>query len=718
MFHGIQISAMAGMIKKLLRPTPLLALLLTLAVAGGTTLFGIFWKKSNNYIDRATAHYIHELIKMADIPFEEHLDKAKLNLKYIDEYISYFHSDRQCRYSDIGTALDYFCRVNDAEEMLFLDNGLSYRNNAGISGQLEATDDEADFLFRYDVPLTRHMAWRDGMTKYVIAISTKPYYIDGTEYCALGFAFDPRDLNTFMTVHSYSGAARLFVMDETGKTIFTNDAWAPAGNHLEEYLEQGIMTEAQVDTILHNFRSGRHDWIKIQKPDFENFFCYHSGGHGKYSIAMEVPTINARSILTTLQSMLLIASTGIAVLFTIILLALAVFILLNHRNRLMAINEKKVSLAKSTFLSNMSHDIRTPMNAIIGYTTLAIAAGNKPELVQDYLGKIRSSSTHLLSLINDVLEMSRIESGKVHIETAPSSISAMLNDIESIVRADVDMHGHELTIDSSSVTNDVIICDKLRIRQIILNLLSNAIKYTPDGGHIGLSISERESELPDCRHYRIRIKDNGMGMSEEFAKTVFEEFTRERNSTISGIQGTGLGMAIVKNLVDLMGGRIGMKTRQNAGTEFTLDFDFPTDSSSDTVSIQAVQSFDFSGKRILLVEDNELNREIATAILEESGFEVSVAEDGAKAVELVGNAKPGDIDIVLMDIQMPVMNGFDATRHIRSLKNGLHDIPIIAMTANAFEEDRKEAIEAGMDEHVGKPIDVDSLKAVIAKFLH
>ncbi len=708
---------MISTLKRIFRPTPILLALLALSVIAGGALFWAFRSKSKDYIDRTTAHNIHELIKMAEIPFQDHIDNAILNLELIDEYMTWVHSDRNYQSAEFTKSLSYFKRLSKAEDILFLDSHFNYTGISGQSGTLESDSIIIGSLFKDGVPMTRHINWNNGTSKYIIAIPTQQYAVDGNLFGALAFIFDPGMINTFAAVYNYSGAAQIFVMDEAGNIAFTNSSYISEGNHLKDYLNRGIMTQSQVNAIRADFNAGVHSWTMIEKDGFETFFCYHSGGHNEYSIAMEVPADNARSLLVTLQSMLLYSAAAIAGLIMVILVVLTVFILLSRHNKELAINEKRISLAKSTFLNNMSHDIRTPMNAIIGYTTLALATEDKPEVVKDYLSKIKSSSSHLLSLINDVLEMSRIESGKIQLEPSANSISAMLVDIDNIVKADIDVHGHKFTIDSSSVTDDVIVCDKLRIKQILLNLLSNAIKYTPDGGLIELCISESRSEKPDCGHYHIRVIDNGIGMSPEFAKTVFDEFTREKTSTVSGIQGTGLGMAIVKNLVDMMGGQIDLHTRQNEGTEIILDFDFAIDSSTAVEYTGPVRHFDFTGKKILLVEDNELNREIALTILEDSGFSVSTADDGSKAVEMVQNAAPGDFDVILMDIQMPVMDGLEATRQIRAIGSEISRIPIIAMTANAFEEDRKASIEAGMNEHVAKPIDVDYLKTVIAKFL-
>ena len=504
--------------------------------------------------------------------------------------------------------------------------------------------------------------------------------------------------------------------------------------------------------------------------------------------------------------------------------------------------------AKSTFLSNMSHDIRTPMNAIIGFTTLAVSNIENQEKVRDYLGKILASSNHLLSLINDILDMSRIESGKIHLEETKVNLSDLLHDLKTIISGQIHAKQLELYMDAMDVTDEDVYCDKTRLNQVLLNLLSNAIKFTPAGGTVSVRLRQFPSTQKDCAKYEIRVKDNGIGMSQEFAQKIFDPFERERTSTVSKIQGTGLGMAISKNIVNMMGGTIEIQTQKNKGTEFIInlmlriqseqhrvekiteleglkalvvDDDFNTcDSvtkmlvkvgmrsewtlSGKEAVLRAKQSielgdafhayiidwrlpdmngievtrqirslgddtpiiiltaydwseieveakaagvtafcakpmfmsdlretlmtalgqkkeqnndgilpeagFNFKDKHILLVEDNELNREIAVEILTEYGFIVDTAENGAEALEKVSTSKPGTYDLVLMDVQMPIMNGYEATKRIRKLKDpAIANISILAMTANAFDEDRKKAFESGMDGFLSKPIVIEEL---------
>ena len=504
--------------------------------------------------------------------------------------------------------------------------------------------------------------------------------------------------------------------------------------------------------------------------------------------------------------------------------------------------------AKSTFLSNMSHDIRTPMNAIIGFTTLAVSNIDDKKRVQDYLGKILSSSNHLLSLINDILDMSRIESGKIHLEETEVSLSEVLHDLKTIISGQIHAKQLELYMDVMDVTNEDVYCDKTRLNQVLLNLLSNAVKFTPAGGTVSVRIRQCHGTQKGSELYEIRVKDNGIGMSQEFVQKIFSPFERERTSTVSRTQGTGLGMAITKNIVDMMGGTIEVQTEQDKGTEFIVRLPFRTQpehqrtekiaeleglkalvvdddfNTCDSVTkmlvrvgmrsewtlsgreavLRARQSMelgdafhayiidwclpdmngievtrqirslgddtpiiiltaydwsdieaeakaagvtafcakplfmsdiretlmtaigqsqagaedsilpeagsDFRGRCILLVEDNELNSEIAVEILNEYGFLVDTAKNGAEAVEKVKNSTPGNYDLVLMDVQMPVMNGYEATKEIRALDNpALAGITILAMTANAFDEDRKKALECGMDGFLSKPIVIEEL---------
>ena len=391
------------------------------------------------------------------------------------------------------------------------------------------------------------------------------------------------------------------------------------------------------------------------------------------------------------------------------------------------IRAEEGSKAKSQFLSNMSHDIRTPMNAIIGYINLAKRGNITLEQIKDFLGKIESSSNHLLALINDVLEMSRIESGKMEIEPVDENLIKTLDEVRDMFSTQMQGKNITFTVDTSAVKDTYVVFDKNRLNRVLLNLLSNAYKFTPKGGRITVTLKQIGDAVDKVAEYELRVKDSGIGMTPEFAAKVFEAFEREKTSTVSGIQGTGLGMAITKSIVDMMNGSIKVVTAPNQGTEFIVDLKFPLsdedkipkeiDSPVDTSDDEP--SFDFEGMKLLLVDDIEVNREIAKMLLESAGFEVDTAENGKEAVDKVAASKAGDYAAVLLDIQMPVLDGYGAAKKIRELEDKeLSKVPLIAMTANAFSEDVQAAKDAGMDAHIAKPIDVPDMMNTLQKVLN
>ena len=382
---------------------------------------------------------------------------------------------------------------------------------------------------------------------------------------------------------------------------------------------------------------------------------------------------------------------------------------------------ERASKAKTDFLSNMSHDIRTPMNAIIGITTLMKNELHQPEKLAEHLGKLESSGQLLLGIINDILDMSRIESGKTTLNVEKMNLPQQISQLDSIIRQQAGQRSQSFTV-STNLQHENVLADPNRLNQVLMNILSNAVKYTPTGGHIRLEVEE----LPRNEHYaryRFVVQDNGIGMSEEFQKHIFEPFERERTSTVSKVQGTGLGMAITKSVVDLMGGSISVESATGKGTRFEVVLEFPIDAEADTVQETQVppeeeeNASPLSGMKFLCAEDNALNAEILQMLLETRGASCTICSNGQEIVDAFASVKPGDYDMILMDVQMPVMDGLEATRRIRNGENPLgRTIPILAMTANAFLEDMQKSREAGMDEHLSKPVDISALEQTVKRF--
>jgi len=381
---------------------------------------------------------------------------------------------------------------------------------------------------------------------------------------------------------------------------------------------------------------------------------------------------------------------------------------------------RSANRAKSTFLSNMSHDIRTPLNAVIGFEKLLEHDAENPEKVREHASKIAISSRHLLNLINDILDMSRIESGKTTLSYEPFVLGELLTQLETVIATQVSQKNQRFTLNSDAASTYRIRADRLRLNQILMNLLSNAIKYTPNGGAISLTVKTVKAPAKGKVTLRFSVKDNGIGMSEEFQERIYEPFVREQNSTISGIQGTGLGMSITKNLVDLMGGIITIESKLGEGSTFAVELLFMLDAdgkAEDEPKAEAAEAAKESlkGKHFLVAEDNELNAEVIASLLEVEGATCEIAQNGEKAVEAFTSADAHTFDAILMDIQMPIMDGYEAARHIRhSLHPEALTIPIAAMTANAFADDVQKALDAGMNAHISKPVEMDKLKEFMA----
>ncbi len=382
---------------------------------------------------------------------------------------------------------------------------------------------------------------------------------------------------------------------------------------------------------------------------------------------------------------------------------------------------EKASKSKTVFLSNMSHDIRTPLNAIIGYASLAEEEDTTEEQVRTYVHKIGISGKHLLDLINDILEMSRIESGRMHLDEQPVDIIQIFDDVDTVFTDQMKTKNIAFSVDTSGVEDRYVMCDRVRFSRVLMNLVSNAYKFTPEGGMVAVVLKQKKPVSGDMSvsEYILTVEDNGIGMSEEFAARVFESFERERTSTVSSIQGTGLGLAITRSIVEMMNGSIEVETEKDKGSTFTVRIpmaaaDTGTSPETESIRLENQDCRCADGMRVLLAEDVEVNREIAVMILSNMGFCVETACNGKEAVEMLMASEPGYYNAVLMDVQMPVMNGYEATRMIRSLEDpDLAAVPVIAVTANAFAEDIQDAMDAGMDGHIAKPLDPQMIAKVL-----
>lgn len=476
-------------------------------------------------------------------------------------------------------------------------------------------------------------------------------------------------------------------------------------------------TDEMTQTVVDNIR----EYYEIRSAGTDSQAIAETESYLTEQLVLADRTLTRNSVI---QMSLIMASLGIM---------FSVYTTISQREKQMAVEKKAAeesNRAKTAFLSNMSHDIRTPMNAIIGYTHLASKEDVTPEELKEYIGKIKDSSQHLLALINDVLEMSRIESGKMELEPIAVDLKKTMKEVRDLFATQMAEKDIDFGVDVSNIKNPHVYCDKNRLNRVLLNLLSNAYKFTPQGGGVSVTVWQVDSGLEGYGKFELRVADSGIGMSEEFAKKVFEAFERERTSTVSGIQGTGLGMAITKNIVDMMGGTIEVNTAPGRGTEFVIRLLLALQEEPPAVQEAVYQetaeqeteeqrpAVDFSTKRLLLVDDVEINREIASIQLEDLGFTIETAVNGREAVDKVAASEHGYYDAVLMDIQMPVMNGYDAARAIRKLDDeALAGIPVIAMTADAFSEDVKKAFDAGMNAHIAKPIDINIVINVLSEIL-
>ncbi len=596
---------------------------------------------------------------------------------------------------------------------------------------------------------------------YMVAIPCQEYTINGETYTAIGTVYNHSKLDSMLSVKSYNGNAYLFMLDDEGNITYTNqqeDKFFRNYSLLKHLKGERAITEKEADSLQKKL-DGREQGVELLGNDKPYYLGYCPIENNNTMLICIVEKGAVDNVLRDYQKTIVFAT--ILMSGFILLLFVGLFYSISKRNladqkaeyekrnnelqkqamREMEESNKKLkkakdittealqtaenaNKAKTDFLSNMSHDIRTPMNAIIGMTSLIRHdAGNKAKVIE-YADKIDISSQHLLGIINDVLDMSKIEAGKTVFKYNDFSILNFIQEINTLFHSQIDEKKQTLTIIKENIRHEWVNGDQVHLMQIFSNLLSNAVKYTQEGGKIQFLVEECETKSSVYAKYRFLVSDNGMGMSADFKETIFDPFTRAEGSVTNKIQGTGLGMAITRNLVKAMGGTIDVESELGQGScfEVLIDLRIAEDRSvSSTVQEEKNEQNDniFQGMRFLCAEDNELNAEILTELLKIEGAECTICENGEEILKTFEKSAPGDYDIILMDVQMPVMNGYEATRAIRRSSHELAKrIPIIAMTANAFSEDIQHSLAAGMNAHVSKPVEMKVLEKTIRSIKH
>ena len=593
---------------------------------------------------------------------------------------------------------------------------------------------------------------------YLVAIPCQEYTINGETYTAIGTVYDHSKLDSMLSVKSYNGNAYLFMLDDDGNITYTNqqeDKFFRNYSLLKHLKGERVITEKEADSLQKKL-DGREQGVELLGNDKPYYLGYCPIENNNTMLICIVEKSVVDNVLKDYQKT--IGFTTLLMAGFILLLFAGLFYSISRRNladqkakyekrnnelqkqamKEMEESNKKLkkakdiatealqtaenaNKAKTDFLSNMSHDIRTPMNAIIGMTSLIRHdAGNKAKVIE-YADKIDISSQHLLGIINDVLDMSKIEAGKTVFKYTDFSILDFITELNTIFHSQIDEKNQTLTIIKENIRHEWVNGDKVHLMQIFSNLVSNAVKYTQKGGKIQFLVEECETKSSVYAKYRFLVSDNGIGISADFKETIFDAFTRAESSVTNKIQGTGLGMAITKNLVEAMGGTIDVESELGQGSCFEVLIDLRIAEDRKVVltaqeEIDEPDSNTLKGMRFLCAEDNELNAEILMELLKIEGAECIICENGERVLEAFEQSAPGDYDMILMDVQMPVMNGYDATRAIRRSTHELaKTIPIIAMTANAFSEDIQYSLAAGMNAHISKPVDMKTLEKTIRR---
>ena len=722
------------------------ALVVIAAVIIGMTIWSLqaTKKSSEQSTDTLSTFYLEELMGQRAQMLEDSLDR---NFGYLDHVVSGLDAESLQSQASARSFLSEMEELYDVDKIgLVSESGLVYTAHSTFSDASRYTD-----LQGLDGPQVIASNVYGAKKQVVLAAPVSDRRLEGESLVACFMQIDMDDVvGSLNRAESGSeGTTFMGLYLRNGDNLTSSSLGdIEAGTNLLSFVESAQLADGQTaDAIEQSFRSGGQGLITFDYRGDREYIYYTPMGDAGWMLTVLIRDNTIENLLDqTTESMAQRSILQMVLSALVIVVIFGIVLYLSRKNGAMRVRQHELEIraeneaalkeayeearrargeaeaanrAKSTFLFNMPHDIRTPMNAILGFSRMMEKELDDPEALAGHLGKVRESGEYLLSLINNVLDMARIESGKMELDEKAIDLVAENSGDMHMFGADVSAKG--LTFASSvDITHRFVYADQSKLRQIAVNLIGNAVKYTPEGGKVSVHLAEVPCVQEGCASYEFVVSDTGIGMEKEFQQQIFDLFSRERTSTESKVNGTGLGMSIVKRLVDLMGGTIEIDSAPGEGSTFTVGLTFkiaPEAPLSEQEQVPAEPAA-FAGKRVLLAEDNELNAEIAMEILGEYGLEVDHARDGRECVDMLVAAEPGRYDLVLMDIQMPRLNGYDATREIRGLSDGdKASVPIVAMTANAFEEDRQNALAAGMNGHVAKPIDTDELLRSISRFV-
>ena len=730
----------------------IVAVILTLFIMSQTYIQNLVYHERLNQMEEVT----HQMFRSLEDVIDTHWDEVNVQCNYLyctplktdTEFYRYLqklselsnYHERQIELIAVDSAGHYYTengRMGLLREMNYLEDSPQWVSY--VSNSLTVDDSRMVFLEKLSTPITLQSGEKE------------------ITLCYFGISQSMTQLNDYFRCDAYENNNSVYVLDDNGFKLFNaNDTELLKGHNVYtvlsrmSYLHGSSFAEAKerLDRTGSCYSNAVLDGT-------EYFYALKQMENAQWTLAFLVPAKYVAVNTQKLVSIVMIIIIVIAMVFSVITVFVGWFLLRQKQQQelqaekeanlrleqynihLTQVNDElrqaqdiaaealqsaeRASKAKTDFLANMSHDIRTPMNAIIGITTLMKNELHQPEKLAEHLGKLENSGQLLLGIINDILDMSRIESGKTTLNVEKMNLPQQISQLDSIIRQQAGQRSQTFTV-NTHLQHENVLADPNRLNRVLMNILSNAVKYTPTGGHIRFEVDE----LPRNEHYaryRFVVQDDGIGMSEAYQKTLFDPFTREERSGTNKVQGTGLGMAITKNIVDLMGGSINVESTTGKGTRFEVVLEFPVDAEADTVPEAQMlpeeekETSPLSGMKFLCAEDNAINAEILEMLLEANGASCTICSNGQEIVDAFASVKPGEYDMILMDVQMPVMDGLEATRRIRSGENPLgRIIPILAMTANAFLEDMQKSREAGMDEHLSKPVDIAALEQTVKRF--